>query len=157
MQVQGWSRDPCKIHPSWNSSYISEFVNTRSISNQQKYALYVAWACVCEANKMHHRQKYWYPDHWCVLSGSLEMLSAAIFPFISSLLLLECRLQVKCKPFPHNIQQSIWYEICPKWHQKQLIIWITACNGSSLAFFFLSAFLNNLWHQRMRESSAQKL
>lgn len=39
-----------------------------------------------------------------------------------------------------NILQNIWYEICPKWKQKRLIIWITACNDCSLVF---SALLNN--------------
>lgn len=57
--------------------------------------------------KMHHSHKNVYHDHWCVLSHSLEMLSASVFHFISSLLLLECHLQVKCKQFLHNIQQNI--------------------------------------------------
>lgn len=82
--------------------------------------------------------KKWYHDHSCVFSSSLEMLSALVFHFISFLLLLECRLQVKCKQFLHNIQWSIWYEISPKWQQKQLIIWISACNGCSLAFFCIT-------------------
>lgn len=37
-----------------------------------------------------------------------------------------------------NILQNIWYEICPKWKQKRLIIWITACNDCSLVFFCIT-------------------
>lgn len=82
---------------------------------------------------------------------SLEMLSDSVFHFISFLLLLKCHLQVKCKQFLRNIQQNSWYEICPTWRQRQLIIWIIACIGCSVAF---SALLNNfttMWQHRMRK------
>lgn len=88
------------------------------------------------------KQQYWYQDHWCVCVCA-EWLSWDAFscafcfpplpPFISSPLLLECRSQVKCKPFPRNVRQSIRDEISPKWRQEErLIIWITACKGCRL-------------------------
>lgn len=120
-------------------------VKTQTRTNQQKYTARVVWARACGANKMHCRKKkqqYWYQDHWCVCVCA-EWLSCDAFscafcfpplpPFISSPLLLECRSQVKCKPFPRNVRQSIRDEISPKWRQEErLIIWITACKGCRL-------------------------
>lgn len=83
-------------------------------------------------------QQYWYQDHWCVCvcvpSGSPEMLSAGcafcfppLPPFISSPLLLECRSQVKCKPFPRNVRQSIRDEISPKWRRGGAAYYLDHC------------------------------
>lgn len=146
MQVQGWSSNPhvLFIYPRrlpWGTPagflHCCECVVTYCTPKSIAMCTVCSFS-LCKMYKMLCRQKYWYHDHWCVLSRSLEMLSVLKFPFISSPLLFKCRLQVKCKAFHHNIQQSIWYEICPKWQQKQLIIWITACNGCSLAFFCIT-------------------
>lgn len=131
------------IRPTWSHRrkpsgflYNCECVKTWCISRS------IIMCTVCSLKRAMLKciivKKNWYHDHWCVLSRSLEMLWASAFHFISSLLLLECHLQVKCKQFLHSIQQNIWYEICPKWKQKQLIIWTTACDGCSLAFFCIT-------------------
>ncbi len=134
------------IHPRWlhrrkttGFLYHCDCVKTWCISRSIIMCT-VCSLCKMSNAKMHHskKKKKLYHDHWCVFSSSLEMLSASVFHFISSLLLFECHLQVKCKQFLYDIQQNIWCDICPKWKQKELIICITACNDCSLAFFCIT-------------------